>query len=137
MKISICILTYNRGSLLKNLLLSIENLKYDPMEIIVIDNCSEDNTQQMMMYEFHYVNYIRTEKNIGAAARNLGLKRATGDILVTLDDDIIGITDAHLNSLTEYFSLRPNLGAINFKVLDYGRGEKIDEKNPICIWNTT
>jgi glycosyltransferase involved in cell wall biosynthesis len=137
MKISICLLTYNRSSLLKNLLLSIENLKYDPMEIIVIDNCSEDNTQQMMMHEFHYVNYVRTEKNIGAAARNLGLKRAAGDIVVTLDDDIIGVTDAHLNILKEYFYLRANLGAINFKVLEYGRGEKIDEKDPICIWNTT
>ncbi len=127
MKISICILTYNRSSLLKNLLLSIENLKYDPIEIIVIDNCSEDNTQQMMMDGFHYVNYIRANSNIGASARNIGLKRSTGDIIITLDDDIIGIDNNHMINLINLFSDRQKLGAVNFRIIDHSTGQ-------ICNW---
>ena len=126
-KISICILTYNRSSLLKNLLLSLEKLNYRPLEIIVIDNCSEDNTQQMMMDEFHYVNYIRVDSNIGASARNFGLKSSTGDIIITLDDDVIGIDDTHITQLIRLFSGTPQLGAVNFKILDYSTGE-------ICNW---
>lgn len=127
MKISICVLTYNRSSLLKNLLLSIQNLKYDPMEIIVIDNCSEDNTQQMMRDEFPYVNYIRTNNNIGASARNFGLKSSTGDIIITLDDDLIGIDDTHIMQLIRLFSGTPQLGAVNFKIIDHSTGQ-------VCNW---
>jgi len=92
-KISIVILTYNRSTLLKDLLLSLQKLRYEPLEIIVIDNYSEDNTEEMIGSAFPNIGYIRTNKNIGVSARNLGLKRATGDIVVTLDDDIIGLDD--------------------------------------------
>ncbi|MFX0197667.1 MAG: glycosyltransferase family 2 protein [Candidatus Hodarchaeota archaeon] len=126
-KVSIAVLTYNRSILLKNLLLSLQELKYKPVEIIVIDNHSEDNTEEMLGNEFTYVNYIRTERNIGASARNLGLKRAMGDIVITLDDDIIGIDDNDLANLLSAFRSRPTLGAVNFKVLDHSTGN-------ICNW---
>ena len=45
-KITISILTYNRCSILKELLFSLKKLKYSPLEIIVVDNCSKDETQK-------------------------------------------------------------------------------------------
>lgn len=126
-KVSISVLTYNRSNLLKNLLLSLKGLKYEPLEIIVVDNHSEDNTKQLIKNEFHFVRYIRTEKNIGATARNLGMKKATGDIIITLDDDVGGINDDAIKKLVNCFINRPKLGAINFKILNHITGN-------ICNW---
>ncbi len=42
--ISIVILTYNRAAVLCDLIKSIYSIPYNPMEIIVVDNHSEDNT---------------------------------------------------------------------------------------------
>lgn len=125
--ISIAILTYNRGPLLKELLSGLSSLHYKPLEVIVVDNCSEDETPQIVSREFPNVIYERLSKNIGAAARNVGLKRAAGDIVITLDDDILGIHDEALLRISHHFAHSPQLGALNFKVIDYFTGE-------ICNW---
>ena len=59
-------------------------------ECIVVDNASSDGTQDMLAAEFPDVIHLRTERNIGVAARNLGMQRARAEVLVTLDDDILG-----------------------------------------------
>ena len=118
-KVSISILTYNRSSILKTLILSLQEIQYSSMEIIVVDNHSNDGTQEMINTDFPHIKYIRTNKNLGASARNLGMKSANGSIIVTLDDDIIGIQDKDIINLIKHFNDRPKLGAINFKVLDH------------------
>jgi GT2 family glycosyltransferase len=117
-KISISILTYNRCDYLRNLLLSLGRLEYSPLQIIVVDNHSQDSTDKLVKEKIPHNLYLRTESNIGAAARNLGMHKASGEIVVTLDDDITGVTDDHLNYLAEVFTARLSLGALNFRVLD-------------------
>jgi GT2 family glycosyltransferase len=116
--VSICILTFNRCSLLRDLLAELKGLKYVPLEIVVVDNHSEDMTQTMMKQNFPSVTYIRTERNIGAAGRNLGMQGSTGDVIVTLDDDVTGLTDAALHSLARQFGEDPKLGAVNFRIMN-------------------
>lgn len=127
LKISIAILTYNRADLLRELLVSVSSIKYEWLEIIVVDNCSQDDTHMIVSQQFPQVIYIRLNANIGAAGRNIGLQRATGDIIVTLDDDIVGVNEASLSSLSALFSSRPDVGAVNFKVTNYYTGH-------ICNW---
>lgn len=124
--ISICILTFNRALLLRTLLRELSGLAYQPLEIIVVDNHSEDETEKMMKGDFPEVVYIRTEKNIGATARNFGMKAAKGEIIITLDDDVRGITDADIEYLSEKFRLSQKLGAINFRVLN--------QEGDVCNW---
>lgn len=126
-KISIIILTHNRSILLGELLASLKNLDYRSLEIIVVDNASEDNTENIVKESSQTINYIRMSKNIGAGARNAGLKIAGGDVIVTLDDDISGIDTSHLRKISHFFRTRPKLGAVNFKIFDYKSGE-------ICNW---
>lgn len=116
--VTISILTYNRISVLKKLLLELSELKYKSLEVIVVDNCSVDDTQPIVENEFQFVRYFRTLKNIGAEARNIGLKKANGDIIITLDDDISNITDEEIKKLVKIFKAYPQLGAINFKVIN-------------------
>jgi GT2 family glycosyltransferase len=124
--ISICILTFNRCSLLRALLRELSKLKYKPLEVIVVDNHSEDLTQAMIKHEFPGIAYMRTERNIGAAGRNLGMKRASGQVVITLDDDVTGLTDNALASLARQFKEDPNLGAVNFRV--------VNEEGHTCNW---
>ena len=126
-KITICLLTYNRCEDLKRLLLFLKRISYNPLEIIVVDNHSIDDTINMVNDEFPTIKYLRTHKNIGVVARNLGLKNASGEIIITLDDDIVGITDNDIINIIDFFFKKPNLGALNFKVIDYYSGS-------ICNW---
>jgi GT2 family glycosyltransferase len=126
--LSVCILTYNRISLLRKLLLSLRDLMQSTaIEIIVVDNHSEDDTQKVITEDFFGINYIRTAKNVGASARNLGLKEAKGKIVVTLDDDIFGLTEKSIGALLDLFGNRPRLGAVNFRVIAESTGR-------ICNW---
>ena len=118
MKVSICILTYNRVKILKDLLHSLSSIQYSPYEIIVVDNNSTDNTKAMIKENFSYIKYFRTKKNIGVGARNIGLANATGECIITLDDDIVGLNDSNLKTLIDIFSSRPEIGAVCFKIRD-------------------
>ena len=125
-KLSIVILTYNRYYLLNRLLESIINLKFKPKEIIVVDNCSEDETREEITKYFPEIQYIRTSRNIGTAARNIGIKKSSGEYIVTMDDDLFGLTDEKIKNLVEIFERDSRIGAINFKVLD--------TQKEICNW---
>lgn len=61
-----------------------------PLELIVVDDCSRDNTRDVlkrytMRSDFHY---IKNKDNMGAAAsRNRGVEAAKGDFIAYLDSD--------------------------------------------------
>jgi GT2 family glycosyltransferase len=126
LSVSICILTYNRCARLRELLEKIGGLTCASIEIIVIDNHSEDKTREMMISDFPYVKYLRTERNIGASARNIAMKAAKGDIIVTLDDDVMGLNGRGLEELVRKFSEDPTVGAVNFRVKN--------SEGSVCNW---
>ncbi len=125
--VSIAILTYNRIHVLEELLISLRKLAYEPLEIIVVDNNSNDGTALMVPREFKNVRYFRMSENKGIVARNVGLKMASGDIVITLDDDVLGIDDNDIKKIIYIFNSKKYVGAICFKVLDY-------ETKEICNW---
>jgi GT2 family glycosyltransferase len=126
-KVSIVILTHNRAQLLNGLLTSLLKFDYKPLEIIVVDNASEDGTVSIVKKHLHEIKHIRLPKNIGASARNLGMKEAGGDIIVCLDDDIIDFDCDDLRRISQVFMNRPEIGALNFRILDHLTGQ-------ICNW---
>lgn len=117
LKLSIVILTYNRGELIQNLLRSLSQIKYTPLEIIVVDNHSDVPVKSFISDKFPAVTVLEMEENIGVGGRNYGIAVATGDIIITLDDDILGVDDAAIKKMISLF-LDPVIGAICFKVLD-------------------
>lgn len=127
MTVSLCILTFNRSALLAGLLRALSDLTFTPLEIIVIDNHSEDDTGRVVRTAAAGVRYVRTDRNLGAAARNLGFGLARGDIVVFLDDDISGLDDAGLEALSGLFAARPRLGAVSFRIVDALSGR-------LCNW---
>ena len=88
MKLSIIIPVYNEEATLETLLRKVERVPINK-EIIVIDDCSQDNSKEILKMFEHKHKTIYQEKNQGkGAAIKAGLKQATGDIVVVQDADL-------------------------------------------------
>lgn len=89
--VSIIIPTYNCGSIIGITLESIINQSYKNWEAIIIDDCSNDSTKQVIdVYKNkdNRIKYYRLEQNSGAAAaRNKGVELAKGTYIAFLDSD--------------------------------------------------
>ena len=88
-KVSIIIPTYNREKTLERAVNSILNQTYSNIEVIIVDDCSIDNTQKMVMsWKNEKIKYYRLPKNSGAcAARNYGIQMASGEYIAFQDSD--------------------------------------------------
>lgn len=87
--ISAIIPTHNRAELLARAIQSVQRQTYPNLEIIVVDDASDDQTRELVeRVEDPRIRYIRHDTNRGgSAARNTGIRAATGDFITFLDDD--------------------------------------------------
>ena len=88
-KVSIIITTFNRSSVLPNAVISVFNQTYSDFELLIVDDCSEDDTRRVIDgFDDSKIRYFRTSVNSGSSvARNLGINNARGKYIVFLDDD--------------------------------------------------
>ncbi len=88
-KVSVIIPTYNRAALLPRAVNSVLAQTYDNYEIIIVDDCSPDNTQEVIDgFTDSRIHSFRHERNKGqSAARNTGIANAAGEYIAFLDDD--------------------------------------------------
>lgn len=87
--VSVVIPTRNRSSLLLRAINSVRNQTYTNLEIIVVDDASDDDTEFVVRAVGDpRIRYIRHHLQKGAsAARNTGIREATGVFIAFLDDD--------------------------------------------------
>jgi glycosyltransferase involved in cell wall biosynthesis len=87
MRFSIVIPTYNRVHLLAHTLDSVWRQRFTNYEVIVVDDGSNDGTQEYLQRLGHKVRLI-TQANSGpGAARNIGVRAARADYVALLDSD--------------------------------------------------
>ncbi len=104
--ISIVIPTYNVSKFMPGLLDSIFRNKVDDMEVIIVDDCSKDNTVEIARK--YPVEVIVLEQNGGPArARNIGVEAAKGDIIFFLDSDVL-VMDGTVKEVEDYFKNAPS-----------------------------
>src|SRR4051794_30712652 len=87
---SIIIPTYNRAALLPPTIASVMSQTRPADEIIVVDNCSTDNTEEVLrpLIESKKIRFIRHDQNYERArSRNTGMTHATSDFVTFLDSD--------------------------------------------------
>jgi len=90
MKLSIVIPCYNEASTIEQVLIAVRATKYEK-EVIVVDDCSTDQTQHLLKNELAGLVdiYIRHQNNLGkGAALKSGFKSATGDLVLIQDSDL-------------------------------------------------
>ena len=88
--VTIVFLVYNRRDELRTSLramLDASDYPRDRVDVIVVDNASEDGSAEMVREEFPDVHLIRREVNCGVSAWNDGFAVARGEWVLVLDDD--------------------------------------------------
>jgi len=88
MKASVIVLAWNGREYLEACLSAVFAQDYPDFEVIVVDNGSTDGSADFVAERFPQARLIRNERNLGfAAGNNVGLRAATGDVLVLLNQD--------------------------------------------------
>jgi glycosyltransferase involved in cell wall biosynthesis len=88
--VSVVIVNYNSGLDLTGCLSSIKRQVPQPKEVIVIDNASTDGSLISAEVAFPQLTYVANNSNEGfAAGANAGAARATGDILLFVNPDVL------------------------------------------------
>lgn len=103
-ELSIIIVNYKTPSLVINCLKSIyENTKCLNIEIIIVDNYSNDNSKELIINLYPEVIWLQNDKNEGFGhANNNGAKVAKGEIIFFLNSDTIILNNA-IDRLYEMF----------------------------------
>jgi len=84
--VSVVVTTKNEEKNIENCLISIKEQTYSPIEIIVVDNNSEDETKEIAR---KYTDLIFNKGPERSAQRNFGVRQATGKYILYLDTDMI------------------------------------------------
>jgi N-acetylglucosaminyl-diphospho-decaprenol L-rhamnosyltransferase len=121
-KVTIVLLTHNSARFLKRTLDNLTGLPGKPA-IIAVDNSSKDKTLEIL--DEYGIDTIALPKNLGAAARNIGVRRANTPYVAFCDDDVYW-KPGSLQKVVEYFSKYPELTLINPKIV-VGDKEKTDD----------
>lgn len=127
MELSVIIVNYNVKHFLEQCLYSVRQaLKKTSGEIIVVDNCSSDNSLAYLRPAFPEVHFMANPENLGfARACNQGWKLSSGRFVLFLNPDTILPEDC-FDACIRFFNEHPDAGALGCKMLD-GSGQFLKE----------
>lgn len=113
--VSICVPTRNRGAALAAAIRDICRQDYEPLEILISDNCSEDNTEQVcreLMREDSRIRYVRHATNLGLHGNhNYCMDQGRGEFVSIFHDH-----DLHspglIREYVEFLQAHPTVGVV-------------------------
>lgn len=89
-RVSVVIPTINRYPDLENTVTYLLRQKFEGFEVIIIDQSPTIDSDLYKKYENQQnICFIRSQLKSASAARNIGIKKALGEIILFLDDDVI------------------------------------------------
>jgi glycosyltransferase involved in cell wall biosynthesis len=93
--VSVIIPTYNAAEFIESCLLSVLHQTYPDMEVIVVDDGSEDSTRQVLAPYIAQgkIKYLYQQNGGPAAARNLALRHARGEFIAFQDADDLWVPE--------------------------------------------
>jgi glycosyltransferase involved in cell wall biosynthesis len=109
---SIVIPTYNRASFIHKTIDSVLNQNYQDFEIIVVDDGSTDNTEDLIRsISSEKINYFKIENSERGRARNFGMENSRGDYVTFLDSDDLLFSNyfANANESIHHYNTPPFL----------------------------
>jgi len=129
--VSVVVVTYNRRKDVIQCINSLFTQVHKPRELIVIDNCSTDDTFKNLSLRFgSAIRILRLDKPVTVGkARDLGLKMAKNDIVAFTDDDCV-VHEQWLSELVKGF-IKDSVACVSGKTLPLllGEGLKLPRSN--------
>ena len=127
--VSIIMPSWNTGRFIGESIQSVLSQTYKNWELIIVDDCSTDNTDEIVAsFNDERIRYFRNDKNSGAAlTRNKAMREARGEWIAFLDSDDLWMPE----KLEKQISFMKENG-YTFSFTEY---EKIDEESkPLNIY---
>jgi GT2 family glycosyltransferase len=114
--VSIITVNYRQAAMTCALLDSIQSNTYKNVEIIVVDNGSMVNHNQLFQKHTPSVKTLISTQNLGfAGGNNLGIKEAKGDFLFFVNNDTV-FTEGLIENILARFDENPAIGAVSPKI---------------------
>ncbi|WP_420265790.1 glycosyltransferase family 2 protein [Candidatus Magnetominusculus dajiuhuensis] len=128
--VSIIMPTYNYAGFIAESINSVLEQTYRNWELIVIDNYSSDNTEEIVRgFGCGQIRYMKFKNNgVIAASRNVGLREAHGEYVAFLDSDDLWLADKlekqvnYLSTHKDVFMVYSKAAAMENGVLTYTKG---------------
>ncbi len=122
--VSVIIATYNRAGLIERSIESLFKQSFKDFEIIVVDDGSTDNTEEVLLPHKDKIRYYRHKTNKGVcAAKNTGLDQIKGEWFTFLDDDDELLPNTLEELLNVPKEIDPAIDAVTCNCIDTMTGE--------------
>jgi glycosyltransferase involved in cell wall biosynthesis len=133
--VSVVIATYNYGAFLPKALDSVLTQTFADYEIIVVNDGSTDNTDEVVKpyLEHPKVRYYKKANGGQATAKNLGISKAKGEYVAFLDADDFWLPEK-LERQLKLFRENPAVGVVYSAIRTVGpEGEEVPFEMPACV----
>jgi GT2 family glycosyltransferase len=122
--VSVIVLNYKRLKELAECLDSVLRQEYGNLEIIVVDNHSEEDVAGLVHARSSAIRLIELPANLGACGgRNAGIREARGQILITIDNDVSFASPFDVGKVVQAFEDHPDFHVLAFRICDVATGK--------------
>jgi glycosyltransferase involved in cell wall biosynthesis len=126
--VSVIIPTYNRGWIVREAIDSVLGQTYEDFELVVVDDGSEDDTPAILSEYGDKIRVLRQGNRGVSAARNLGIRETSGNLIALLDSDDLW-TPKKLERQTAFFRSRPDALICQTQETWIRNGRRVNPKN--------
>lgn len=122
---SVIIPHWNGKQFLETCLTALRNQTYTPIEVIIVDNASEDGSQAYIREHFPEMRLIELPENRGfTGACNTGMEAAKGDIIALLNNDT-EVDPNWASAIVDAFQRHADVGLVASKMLLFNKRDHI------------
>lgn len=130
-KISILMPCYNNAPYVAEAIESMLNQTFTDFELIVLDDCSSDNSEEVIKsFTDKRIVYHRNEQNTGLANNlNIGLQMARGKLIARMDGDDISLPE-RLQTQVDFLEAHPDIDLCSCGMEMFGKDNKVWLREP-------
>jgi GT2 family glycosyltransferase len=134
--LSIVIVTWNCKKFLRECLESIDGYRRrEDVEIIIVDNASNDGTPEMVRESYPDVLLIDSKENLGfPRGNNVGIRRSSGQYLALINPDV-RVLDGCIEKLLSFMQKNPRVGLLGPQMLDAEGVAQRSYMGAPTLWN--
>jgi len=125
--LSVLIVNYNSGAYAVDCIRSLLQQQSLALEVIVVDNASQDNSIALLNEAFgKKITLIKSKENLGfGRANNLAASKATGEYLLLLNPDTIISGPHDLSELIQFLEVHPEAGMVGPAIEEPRKGKDV------------